>query len=118
MLDDACSEQAANLMAARTDTVFAPPPSLRAVRKRLDGLQVHCGSGERRAATTRPSWPTSNGARRGDVSDPELDYLDAMGSPDGRETILLSILSSGAHALRAARSSWSSAVGRLGCRRA
>ena len=61
---------------------------------------------------------TSNGARRGDVSDPELDYLDAMGSPDGRETILLSILSSGDHALRAARGSWSSAVGRWGCRRA
>ena len=81
-------------------------------------FQVHFVPGERRAGSTRPAWPTSNGARRGHVSDPELDYLDAMGSPDGRETILLSILSSGAHALRAARSSWSSAVGRLGCRRA
>jgi hypothetical protein len=28
---------------------------------------------------------------RGDVSDAELDYLDAMGSPDGRGTILPSM---------------------------
>ena len=102
MLDDACSEQAANLMAARTDTVFAPPPSLRAVRKRLDGLQVHCGSGERRAATTRPSWPTSTGARRGDHPVADADQFVYMSKHDGRETILLSIFSSSDHALRAA----------------
>ena len=41
---------------------------------------------ERRAAMTRPSWPTSTGARRGHVSDAEVNYLDYMGSPDGRDT--------------------------------
>ena len=40
-----------NLMAARTYTVSAPPPSLRAIRKRLDGLRVQCGSQERHNTT-------------------------------------------------------------------
>ena len=81
-------------------------------------LQVHFVPGKRRAATTRPTWSSSNGARRGDVSDAEVDYLDYMGSPDGRETILPSILSSGDQPLWAARGAWSSAVGRMGCSRA
>ena len=81
-------------------------------------FQVHFVPGERRAATTRPTCPTSTGARRGDVFDAEVDYLDYLGSLDGRDTILPSILSISDHALRAARGSWSSAVGRWGCRRA
>ena len=81
-------------------------------------LQVHFVPGKRRAATTRPTWPSSTGARRGDVSDAEVDYLDYLGSLDGREPILPSILSSGDQPLRAARGCWSSAVGRLGCDRA
>ena len=48
----------------------------------------------------------------------EVNCLDYLGSPDGRETILDSILSNADQPLRAARRSWSSAVGRLGCRRA
>ena len=86
--------------------------------QRHKALVVPTVPGERRAATTRPRWASSTGARRGDVSDAEVDYLDYLGSLDGRDTILPSILSIGDHALRAARGSWSSAVGRWGCRRA
>ena len=81
-------------------------------------FQVHFVPGKRRAGSTRPTWPSSTGARRGDVSDAEVDYLDLLGSLDGREPILPSILSSGDQPLRAARGCWSSAVGRLGCDRA
>ena len=81
-------------------------------------LQVHFVPGKRRAATTRPTWPSSNGARRGDVSDAEVDYIDYLSNLDGRETILPSILSSGDQPLWAARGAWSSAVGRMGCSRA
>ena len=42
----------------------------------------------RQAATTQPSWATSTGARRGHFSDAEVDYLDYLGSLDGREPIL------------------------------
>jgi hypothetical protein len=63
-------------------------------------LQVHCGSGERQAATTRPSWASFSGARRGDVSDAdEVVYLDYLGSLDARETILDSILSRSSRAV-------------------
>ena len=40
---------------------------------------------ERRAATTRPSWASSNlGRDGGDHPDADADYLDYLGSPDGR----------------------------------
>ena len=43
------------------------------------------------------------------------DLLDLMGQPGGRELILLSILSSSHHPLRAGRRAWSAAAGRSGC---
>jgi len=62
--------------------------------------------------------PMSNVARRGALPVADADYLDYLSNLDARETILSSIISSGDQPLRAARSSWSSAVGRWGCRRA
>ena len=53
------------------------------------------------AATTRPSWASSSGARRGDVAGAMLDYLIYMSNIDGRETILASFLSSHGQPLRA-----------------
>ena len=46
--------------------------------------------GKRRAATTRPRWPSSSGARRGDHPVAYADQVDYVGKHDGRETILLS----------------------------
>ena len=64
------------------------PPRSRADQSSHWDLARIGDAGERRAATTRPTWASSNGARRGDVSDAEVDYLDYLSNLDGRETIL------------------------------
>ena len=68
--------EAAAWSAAWRAPISMRPLSSHAQRSSCWALQVHCGSGERRAATTRPSWPTSTGARRGDHPVADADQFD------------------------------------------
>eukprot|EP00966_Prymnesium_polylepis_P262296 6058577-Prymnesium_polylepis.2 len=80
-----------------------PPPRSRPHRSSPRQLAGIGDAGERRAATTRPRWSSSTGARRGDHPVAHPDYLGYLGNFDGRDTIIDSILSSNDQPLRAAR---------------
>ena len=58
-------------------------------------LVAHSDDGTAPAATTRPRWPSSTGARRGYHPVADTNQIDYVGKHDGRDTILLSIFSSG-----------------------
>jgi hypothetical protein len=92
-----------------------PPtkPRLKTLR-RWPLAGTHTGAGAP-PAMCRPACPTSSGRRPHHVQAAVGDLLDLMGQPGGRELILLSILSSCHHPLRAGRRAWSAAAGRSGC---